>query len=505
MVSEERERAELEALLASGIFAKAPSLAQFLTYICDKYFNGESNRIKEYNIAVEALGRPPEFNQVKDSIVRVEAHRIRKRLKQYYENDGATHPIQIVIPVGQYAPEFVARNWEPDSDRGPAMLVSAPDAAHLEISPLGKPRWRRALALAAVVITVLGAFLFRPKSVAERNVAPSIGKPPLTEGEEIRILAGTLEGDYTDSRGALWKHDRYFTGGEPASTRGRAIAGTRDPKIFQTHRAGNFRYAIPLKRGSYELRLYFAETDYGEGNSRGGGEADHQINLQANGHVILSEFDILSDAGGSNRADVRVFKDMGPAADGKLHLDFSRQNGFGATVNALEVLPSLPGRMRPVRIVARDSGYVDSEGREWIADRFFQGGQPVLRTESVTGSSDPGVYRGERFGHFSYVIPVAAGIYTVKLEMAETYFGPDQLGKGGSGSRIFEVLCNGKVLLHNFDLFREAGGSYRGIECSFSGLEPNPQGKLVLSFVPVKNYALINAIEVIDEGTQSVR
>ncbi|MDQ6663632.1 MAG: malectin [Acidobacteriota bacterium] len=498
------ERAELQALLASGIFAKAPSLGQFLAYICDKYFSGESGQIKEYNIAVEALGRPPSFNQVKDSIVRVEAHRIRKRLKQYYENEGLGHPIQIVIPVGQYAPEFLPR-------RELATIV-VPARAALSEPATGAPQPTHILwiALAAAAILVLAVFSVWPsKPASQRSVAASAARTvvpsPIVEGEEIRILAGTLDGDYTDKRGGLWKHDRYFSGGEAASIRAHSITGTRDPSIFRTHRAGNFGYAIPLKRGSYELRLYFAETDYGEGNSRGGGEADHQINVQANGRAILSEFDILSDAGGSNRADVRVFKDMGPAADGKLHLDFSRQNGFGATVNALEVLPSLPGKMRPVRIVARDAGYVDSEGREWIADRYFQGGQPVLRTESVAGSSDPGVYRGERYGHFSYAIPVAAGNYTVKLKMAETYFGPDQLGRGGLGSRLFDVLCNGKDLLHNFDLFRESGGSYRGIERSFSGLEPNPQGKLVLSFLPVKNYALINAIEVIDEGTAGAR
>lgn len=504
MVNKERERAELEALLASGIFAKAPSLAQFVAYVCDKYFNGESNGIKEYNIAVEALGRPPDFNQVKDSIVRVEAHRIRKRLKQFYENEGATHPIQIVIPIGQYAPEFVPRN---------GMAARIPDAAPMESPVSETPRWRIARWIALALVAMAATVVFspwRPKSMTASAGKASAQPPnalivPVVEGEEIRILAGMLEGDYTDSRGVLWKHDRYFSGGEPSAVLGHAITGTSDPGIFRTRRAGNFRYAIPLKRGSYELRLYFAETDYGEGNSRGGGEADHQINLRANARVILSEFDILSDAGGSNRADVRVFKDMGPAADGKLHLDFSRQNGFGATVNAIEVLPSLPGKMRPIRIVARDTGYVDSEGRQWIADRYFQGGQPVLRTESVTGSSDPGVYRGERYGHFSYVIPAAAGTYTVKLKMAEGYFGPDQLGKGGIGSRIFDVLCNGKVLLHNFDIFQEAGGSYRGIERSFSGLEPNPQGKLVLSFVPVKNYPLINAIEVVDEGTPGVR
>ena len=54
-------KAELAAVIASGIFAKAPSLALLLEYVCAKYFEGQANQIKEYNIAVEALGRPPSF------------------------------------------------------------------------------------------------------------------------------------------------------------------------------------------------------------------------------------------------------------------------------------------------------------------------------------------------------------------------------------------------------------------------------------------------------------
>ena len=102
-----QQRHELDALLASGIFSRAPNLAQLLTYVCAKYFEGTAEQIKEYNIAVEALGRPADFDQKRDSIVRVEAHRLRKRLREYYEADGAGHAIRIYIPPGQYAPRFL--------------------------------------------------------------------------------------------------------------------------------------------------------------------------------------------------------------------------------------------------------------------------------------------------------------------------------------------------------------------------------------------------------------
>jgi hypothetical protein len=53
--------------------------------------------------------------------------------------------------------------------------------------------------------------------------------------------------------------------------------------------------------------------------------------------------------------------------------------------------------------------------------------------------------------------------------------------------------------LKNFDIAKEAGGLNRSLDRTFHGLEPNAQGKLVLSFVPVVNYACINALEIIPE------
>jgi hypothetical protein len=82
------------------------------------------------------------------------------------------------------------------------------------------------------------------------------------------------------------------------------------------------------------------------------------------------------------------------------------------------------------------------------------------------------------------------------LHFAETYFGPGKPGGGGVGSRVFDVYCNGVALLKNFDVYKTAGAADAAVDRTFTGLEPNAQGKFVLSFVPVLNYACINAIEV---------
>jgi len=71
-LSMEDEKAELEAVLASSLFVRTPSLANLLSYLCQRYFQGESDQLKEYTIGVEAFGRAPDFDKKEDSIVRVE-------------------------------------------------------------------------------------------------------------------------------------------------------------------------------------------------------------------------------------------------------------------------------------------------------------------------------------------------------------------------------------------------------------------------------------------------
>jgi malectin (di-glucose binding ER protein) len=140
------------------------------------------------------------------------------------------------------------------------------------------------------------------------------------------------------------------------------------------------------------------------------------------------------------------------------------------------------------------------EGRLWSSDRYFSSGRLASYVSPVEGTADPGLYASYRFGHFDYAIPVADGKYAVTLYFAETYFGAGKPGKGGVGSRLFDVECNGVALLRDFDIFKEAGGEDRAVVRTFHGLQPNAQGKLLLSFVPVKNYASVRAIEVTDES-----
>ena len=518
-------KVELDAVIASGIFAKAPSLALLLEYVCAKYFEGQANQIKEYNIAVEALGRPPSFDPRQDSIVRVEAFRLRKRLKQFYEKEGAERPLQIVIPSGQYVPQFVTNlpaiangngHCDPVMDESVALTVACPavdrplafSAAPPEILPgeQRRPTSRRqaALMLGVPLAAILagGVWYFRSQAPPKETGAPRLAAVPLgSESEEVRIACGSPAGRLVDRLGNVWMGDRFFRGGSVFATPGHSIWGTSDPELFRSQRQGDFTYDIPLRPGVYELHLYFAETLYGENNTAGGGESSRLFRVTINDKLVLSAFDVISDAGGSNTADERVFKDVSPAADGMLHVRFAGLVNNVPFLNALEVVPGIPGKMRPIRILARPRNYADSRGRLWGADRYFSHGTSVPRSEPVANTPDPEIFQGERFGNFRYVIPVADGHYTVTLHFAETWFGPGKPGGGGQGSRLFDLYCNGVALLRNFDIYRAAGGPQRATEKSFRGITPNAQGKIVLSFVPVVNYACVNAIEVVDDGS----
>jgi hypothetical protein len=133
------------------------------------------------------------------------------------------------------------------------------------------------------------------------------------------------------------------------------------------------------------------------------------------------------------------------------------------------------------------------------------GGNALVRSSNPaqgTNSISPGMalYTSERWGHFSYALPVADGRYRVTLKFCEGHYGPHNTGAGGIGSRIFDVYCNGVALMRGFDIMKEAGGEGRPIDRTFSGIRPNAQGKILLSFVPTMGMACVNGIEVVEDA-----
>jgi len=99
-------RAHLQRILTSAEFAASPRLARFLAFVVETTLAGKSEQIKEALVAVEVYGRRPDYNPQVDSTVRVEAGRLRARLRRYYESSGQGETVRIELPKGTYIPVF---------------------------------------------------------------------------------------------------------------------------------------------------------------------------------------------------------------------------------------------------------------------------------------------------------------------------------------------------------------------------------------------------------------
>jgi hypothetical protein len=512
-VAWDEQRAELKTVLESEEFSRAPTLARLLSYLCEKVFSGEADQIKEYSVGVDVFRRGASFDQESDSIVRVEANRLRKRLAAYYGGTSQFHRIKITIPVGQYVPKFeaVSTSSRDSTDRRLASSMQAVELPRPSQRPTGQGRrimWL-VFAIAALLIASDSAWLVLrhkepPSRVFQSNSSPpqqsfaQIGPPA---GEEIRILAGS-ERSLADHAGKLWSSDEWYSGGKSVRSAAGHVWRTLDPAFYRNARQGQFRYDIPLNAGIYELRLHFAEMTYGPDVSGTGGEGSRLMTVRINGKTTLAGFDVVADSGASRTADVKVFPGVRPTGDGLMHLEFAGEDGKQAILSAIEILPGIGHQIRPVRIVARQSPYYSNDSHWWSPDDYFEGGQLATYPDPVTGTDDPGLYETERWGNFSYAIPLAPGKYSLTLYFAtgrDASAGPPAATEGKPRvAHIFNVFCNGRTLLDNFNLSK---GAQKGdvVIRRFWGLEPNSQGKLFLSFIPVEGYATVAAVEVIPQ------
>ena len=517
----EAERAELDAILASEVLGRSNNLVRLLSFVCDKYFDGAENEIKEYSIAVQALGRPDDFDPQVDTIVRVTAHALRKRLEEYYRNGGARHSVHISLPPGHYVPKFIHKgDLEPEAPPNPhegheahneplareasllgneylALATSPPTANGGLHAASGEPKARvprpaRILSTVGVVVlavAALAAFLWymRSRTDATAGTLSTPVVPVVSSSQIIRAAAGDGRAPYVDRAGVIWDTDRFCSGGDSFSVSDHIIQGTDDPQLFSAGRRGAIRCTYPVTPGTYEVHLMFAETGGLLENSR-------NVAFSINGGPVTS-LDVVDDAGGDDIATTKVFTDIKPGNDGAIHVDFTTPDSF---LNAIEILPGTPHHMLPVRIASGPYQYRDSDGNVWLPDRYFFGGRVNRFGGDLSKVREARLFEWHRYGHFHYTVPVALGQrYTLKLYFLEHWFGLQNGYAGGEGSRVFDVSCNGSMLLKGFDIFREAGT--RPLTKTFNHIEPTAQGKIEIYFTPGLNYPSVSAVEVISE------
>ncbi|WP_375434373.1 malectin domain-containing carbohydrate-binding protein [uncultured Hymenobacter sp.] len=276
--------------------------------------------------------------------------------------------------------------------------------------------------------------------------------------------------------------DQYFSGGS-AATSSAAIAGTTDDALYQSERYGTFTYNMPLANGQYTVTLHFAEFHWSAAGQR-------VFDVAAEGTKVLSAYDILKKVS-KNTATTETF--TATVNDGQLTLAFTPGTA-GADqpkVSAIEVLKVVSSAVHRIRA---GGGAVNTSIGNFGADQYFSGGSTAGGGNAIAGTTDDALYQSERYGTFTYNLPVANGPYTVKLHFAEIYW-------SAVGQRVFDVTAEGTKVLGAYDIFKKVGQNTATTETFTVNVT---DGQLTLAFAKGTTGAdqpKLSAIEVLGGGT----
>lgn len=122
---------QLERILQSRTLQGSENLKSFLRYVTLKSIEESTDQLKEYTIATEVFGRNNDFSPRSDSVVRVQASRLRHKLQEYYATEGKSDKILIELPKGHYNPVFTPIESTIDPEPAPEPLQQASDSSTL--------------------------------------------------------------------------------------------------------------------------------------------------------------------------------------------------------------------------------------------------------------------------------------------------------------------------------------------------------------------------------------
>lgn len=238
----EQKLTQLEKVLQSRTLQNSESLKAFLRFVVEKSVDDESVLLKEYTIATEVFGRNSDYDPRIDSVVRVQAGRLRTKLQEYYNTEGKADPLIIDLPKGHYHPVFVPAQvvgeggTGPDAARAAAPVVGnghAAAAAHAELPQAeGHPAAWHGRAVTYLLVALV--LLFAAAAVAlyssnrelhQRLSAAASGTDPVFASEEFKTVWGQF---FDDPQPALLVLSnptllRFVNGADPESLAQRSI------------------------------------------------------------------------------------------------------------------------------------------------------------------------------------------------------------------------------------------------------------------------------------------
>ena len=149
-------RSERDRILASKIFSRSRRQSDFLDYVVDAALEGREDHLKEMTLGLDVFDRDDSFDPSIDSIVRVEASRLRSKLREYYDDEGQADAVRIDIPKGHYVPVFT---------------LAAPEPA--VAAPARKPYlWM--LGVGAVLLVLAVSYSYRTSEESIASVSPPL-------------------------------------------------------------------------------------------------------------------------------------------------------------------------------------------------------------------------------------------------------------------------------------------------------------------------------------------
>lgn len=141
-ISREEKEQALSQFLRSGIVREHTNLYSLLDYLGRKALADNPEPLKEYTIGVEALGKPSDYDPRLDATVRVDIGKLRAKLNEFYQREGAVCPVRLEIPKGQYE----------------AVYARAPHLpAPIEIQPAGEGESKRRTYLLGAALLLMAA------------------------------------------------------------------------------------------------------------------------------------------------------------------------------------------------------------------------------------------------------------------------------------------------------------------------------------------------------------
>ncbi len=231
-------RASLTSMLVSPLFAGSPRQQRFLDYLVTNTLAGDADRLKGYTIAVEVFDRKEDFDPSLDAIVRVEATRLRNKLREYYDTLGKSDNVRIDFPKGSYVleisiqktslqnPSAIERHANSaQAHNAPRMILDKPSLAILPFVNIGVDNAKEYFADGVVdsliamfsrlsglfVISRQSSFSYKSSTKTSKEIAVELGVRYLLEGSvqhagnHVRVTAQLVD---AHNGGQVWS-DRY--------------------------------------------------------------------------------------------------------------------------------------------------------------------------------------------------------------------------------------------------------------------------------------------------------